>query len=100
MAKNSSGRGGAGQGRSNNGGRGSGKGRGRSHDKKSKYGGAEKKTTTGKFKGSCKELQGHTFDCSDYKQADKYVTTIKRIAEHVGAEYKQGGDIRSTIKNE
>ncbi len=100
MAKNSSGRGGAGQGRSNNGGRGSGKGRGRSHDKKSKYGGAEKKTTTGKFKRNCEELQGHTFDCSGYKQADKYVTTIKRIAEHVGAEYKQGGDIRSTIENE
>jgi hypothetical protein len=40
------------------------------------------------------------FDCSDYRQADKYVTNMKRIAEYVGAEYKQGGDIRSTIENE
>ena len=40
------------------------------------------------------------FDCSDLRQADKYVTNIKRIAKYVGAEYKQGGDIRSTIENE
>ena len=43
------------------------------------------------------DLEVYTFDCSDYKQAEKYVSTIKRIAEYVGAEYKYGSDIRSTL---
>jgi hypothetical protein len=55
---------------------------------------------TGKFKGNCAELSGYVFDCADYRQADKYMTNIKRIAEYLGAEYKQGVDIRSTIENE
>ena len=63
--------------------------------------GSQKTTpTTGKFKGNCVELSGYVFDCADYRQADKYVTNIKRIAEYIGTEYKQGGDIRSTIENE
>ena len=64
--------------------------------------GSLNKTTPvyGKYKGNCVELSGYVFDCSDLRQADKYVTNIKRIAEYVGAEYKQGGDIRSTIENE
>ena len=33
------------------------------------------------------------------KQADKFITAIKRISEHVGTEYKYGGDIRSSIEN-
>jgi hypothetical protein len=50
--------------------------------------------------GNCAELQGHIFDCSDYKQADTtFVHTLKRISKHVGAEYKHGGDIRSSIIN-
>ena len=28
------------------------------------------------------------------------MSTIKRIAEYLGAEYKYGGDIRSTLENE
>ena len=28
------------------------------------------------------------------------MSTIKRIAEYVGSEYKYGGDIRSTLENE
>jgi hypothetical protein len=55
---------------------------------------------TGKFKGNCAELYGYVFDCFDYRQADKYITNIKRIAEYVGAEYKHGGDICSTLENE
>ena len=46
------------------------------------------------------DLEGYTFDCSDYKQAEKYVSIIKSITEYVGAEYKYGGDIRSTLENE
>ena len=56
--------------------------------------------STYKFKGNCSELTGYVFDCSDYKQADIYTTTVKRVADHVGAEYKHGGDIRSSINNE
>ena len=52
-----------------------------------------------KFKGNCAELQGFLFDCSDYKQADNFVNTLKRVSEHVGAEFKHGGDIRSSIIN-
>lgn len=53
-----------------------------------------------KFKGNCTDLSGYIFDCSDYKQADTFVNTLKRISEYVGAEYKHGGDIRSSIINE
>ena len=55
---------------------------------------------TPKFKGNSTYLEGYTFDCSNYKQDGKYISTIKRIAEYVGAEYKYGGDIRSTLENE
>ena len=53
-----------------------------------------------KFKGNCAELEGHIFDCLDYKQADAYVHTLKRVSEYVRATYKCGGDIHSSIINE
>jgi hypothetical protein len=53
-----------------------------------------------KFRGNCTNLQGQIFDCSDYKQADTFVNTLKRFSEYVGAEYKHGGDIRSSIIHE
>ena len=52
-----------------------------------------------KFKGNSTALEGYIFDCSDSKQADNFVTAKKRISEHVGTEYKYGGDIRSSIEN-
>ena len=52
-----------------------------------------------KFKGNYSDLEGYIFDCSDSRQADKYITTIKRIAEYFGGKYKYGGDIQSLIKN-
>ena len=52
-----------------------------------------------KFKGNSSELEGYIFDCSESRQADKYITAIKRIAEYVGAEFKYGGDIRLSIEN-
>jgi hypothetical protein len=39
-----------------------------------------------KFKGNCTNLQGQIFDCSDYKQANTFVNTLKRISEYAGAE--------------
>ena len=56
--------------------------------------------TSSRFKGNCLSLEGQIFDCSDYKQADKYQSTVKRISEYVGSEFKHGGDIRSSIVNE
>ena len=53
-----------------------------------------------KFHGSCEALKDQIFDCSDYRQADQYVNTAKRISEYVGAEYRNGGDIRSSVVNE
>ena len=47
-----------------------------------------------KFKGNTPELNGLVFDCSDNKQADRYVTAMKRIADHIGTNYHNGGDIR------
>ena len=52
-----------------------------------------------KFKGNSIELEGYISDCSNSKQADKFTTKIKRILEHVGTEYKYGGDICSSIEN-
>ena len=56
--------------------------------------------TIPKFKGNCIDLEGYLFDCSNDKQADKYMVTVKRISEYVGAEYKYGGDIRLCLINE
>ena len=44
-----------------------------------------------KFKGNTPELDLFLFDCSDNKQADRYVTAMKRIAEHIGTNYYNGG---------
>lgn len=63
-------------------------------------GGCDTKTPTTKFTGNCPDLQGHLYDCSSYKQADQYTSTTKHIAKYMGAEYKRGGDIRSTIEKE
>ena len=55
---------------------------------------------TKRFQGNCEKLQGCIFDCSDSKQADTFVTTLKHISEYVGSEYKHGGDIRASIIND
>ena len=45
-------------------------------------------------------MKEHIFDCSDHRQADCFANTLKRISEYVGSEYKNGGDIRSSVVNE
>ena len=52
-----------------------------------------------KFKVNLTALEGYIFDFSDSKQANKFITAIKRISEHVGTKYKYGGYICSSIKN-
>ena len=51
-----------------------------------------------KFKGNTLELDGFVFDCSNDKQVDRYMTAMKRISEHIGTNYHNGGDICSTIE--
>ena len=38
------------------------------------------------FIGNLIALEGYIFDCSHSKRADKFITAIKRILEHVGTE--------------
>jgi hypothetical protein len=39
-------------------------------------------------------LQGHIFDCSDYKQAGTFINTLKQISKYFGTEYIHGGNIQ------
>ena len=86
----STGRGG--KSRGNNGGRGASRRSSRSN--------SSSIPTRTKFKGACEDLKDNVFDCSDNRQADKYITSVKHIAEHIGANYKHGGDIKACIEQE
>ena len=79
---------------------GGGNGSGTKNQKKSQTPCIKPQINTTKFHGACEALKDRIFDCSDYKQADGYVNTIKRIGEYVGTEYKHGGDICTSIMNE
>ena len=87
-------------------GRGSGKGAGRggrgdcsNQSRTGQINNRKSRPITQKFKGNSSDLEGYIFDCSDSRQADKYITEIKIIIEYVGVEYKYGGDIQSLIEN-
>jgi hypothetical protein len=56
--------------------------------------------TSSKFTGNRSKISGHIFNCSNNKQADTFMHTLKRIANHVGAQYKHGGNIRASIITE
>ena len=77
-----------------------GRGRGRSNPTNKKPQAKPQSVASKKFQGNCDQLQGCIFDCSDSRQADLFVTTLKRLSEHVGSTYTNGGDIRSSIVNE
>ena len=51
------------------------------------------------FSGGIEDLKSHYYDCSSYKQADKFVTTTKAIKKYGGKNYSNGGDIRATLEN-
>ncbi|KAI2489179.1 Reverse transcriptase (RNA-dependent DNA polymerase) [Fragilaria crotonensis] len=53
--------------------------------------------TGSKFEGSCKELKGYIYDCSNVLDSDTFDTTTERIAEYVGRSFKYGGDIRCAV---
>ena len=73
---------------------------GHGRGQESRNAGTQPRQAPSNFIGNCPDLQGHIFDCSDYKQADTFVHTHKCISEYAGAEYKHGGDISSSIINE
>jgi hypothetical protein len=50
-----------------------------------------------KFKGGKDELDGNYFDCTGYGQLDGFVTTVQKIANHIGQEYKGGGITRTEV---
>ena len=52
------------------------------------------------FTGACSELKGKTYDCTTYKQADRYILTTKAIVDYVGRTFNNGGDISASIQNE
>ena len=56
-----------------------------------------KPQTNVKFHGACEALKDHAFDCLDYKQTNLYAMTIKRVAEYVGSDYKNGRDVHASI---
>jgi hypothetical protein len=57
----------------------------------------QKAATTGpqftKFKGRCKELKGHIYDCSNARQLDLFTKTTKEIVFYAGRTYTYGPDI-------
>ena len=56
--------------------------------------------TTNRLSGGIVELEGHYYDCSSYKKADKFETATFEITEHVGRTYRMGGDVVFTINNQ
>ena len=50
-----------------------------------------------RFSGATENLKGNIFDIA-YNQTELYNATIKAIAEHVGITYKNGADVRSSVK--
>ena len=82
--KSAYGRGG-GRGAGRGGGRGS-KGNNSNRSRTSHLQNCKTRPPVNNFKGNSTAPEGHIFDCSDSKQADKFITAIKRISEHVGTE--------------
>eukprot|EP00957_Ditylum_brightwellii_P174351 13274039-Ditylum_brightwellii.AAC.1 len=40
-----------------------------------------------KFEGGCNKLKGHIFDCSDSRQAHRFLTTLKEVINYVRKNY-------------
>jgi hypothetical protein len=52
-----------------------------------------------KFEGKCKDLKGHIYDCTDARQSDILVKTMKEISEYVGNTFKKGSDARLAVES-
>jgi hypothetical protein len=50
------------------------------------------------FIGKCLDLEGHIYDCTDPRQSDIFMKTMKEIAEYVGTNFKNGGDVRLAVE--
>ena len=52
---------------------------------------------TSKFIGGKDELGGHHFDCTGYGQSDRFVKTVRKIADYIAQEYKCGSVTRKEV---
>ena len=59
---------------------------------------ANKPTST--FTGGFPDLKGNIYDCTTFRQADRYITTTKAVVEYIGRTFTHSGDIRATVENE
>ena len=50
-----------------------------------------------RFEGRCEALQGHVYECTNFKQSDQFAKTTKEIADYVGKTYKYGGTMRNAV---
>ena len=59
--------------------------------------GPQPATQPPKFRGEKDELDGNHFDCTGYGQSDRFMRTMRKIADHIGQEYKSGGVTRTEV---
>ena len=74
----------------------------RKFSRNSKLGGRHKSKGISRkpsVEGRTEKIKDHIFGCSDARQADSYITTIKEIEQYVDTKYKYGGDIRYLVEN-
>ncbi len=50
-----------------------------------------------KFQGGKEELDGHFSDCTGYGQSDRFVKTVRKIADYIAQEYKCGSVTRKEV---
>eukprot|EP00978_Attheya_sp_CCMP212_P010735 scaffold26100_cov31-Attheya_sp.AAC.7 len=50
------------------------------------------------FVGKCPDMEGHIYDCTNSRQSNMYTRTSNEIAEYVGMNYRNGGDVRLTVE--
>eukprot|EP00978_Attheya_sp_CCMP212_P045374 scaffold343757_cov24-Attheya_sp.AAC.1 len=43
-------------------------------------------------------MEGHIYDCTDSRQSNMYTRMTKEIAEYVGLNYRNGGDVRLAVE--
>ncbi len=48
-----------------------------------------------KFRGGKEELDGNCFDCTGYRQSDRFIKTVAKIANFVGQGSKGAGVTRT-----
>ena len=66
-------------------------------NKKKRYGSKSPPVRHEKFTGGKDELDGNHFDCTGYRQSDRFMKTVQKMADYIGHEYKGGGVTRTEV---